>query len=216
MNFASAQPVSLAGEELVLFCNESALLAIHPADGRIAFRHTPTGWNGPSMVQPQVIDENGLIVPLGDGVGVARLRVTKPKSDWSVTEDWSTKEFKPSFNDFVIHEGHLYGFDQSLFACLDATTGERRWKRGRYGFGQVLLLVDAGQLLVTTEEGELVLVAADPAAHRELGRLPVVSGKTWNHPALAHGRLYVRSEEEAACFELPLGSTVTPPAISAR
>jgi hypothetical protein len=48
----------------------------------------------------------------------------------------------------------------------------------------------------------VILVAADPEGHREIGRFQAIQGKTWNHPAIAHGRLYVRNAEEMACFEL--------------
>ena len=52
------------------------------------------------------------------------------------------------------------------------------------------------------EAEEVVLLSADPAGHTELGRVPVLSGKTWNHPIVANGRLYVRNGSEAICLEL--------------
>jgi len=111
----------------------------------------------------------------------------------------------PSFNDFVVHDGHIYGFDGSIFCCVDLATGQRRWKDGRYGHGQALLLADQGLLLVASETGDAVLLAADPERHRELGRFRAITGKTWNHPVLAHGRVYVRNAEEMACYELAAG-----------
>ena len=202
MNFASASPATLHGQPCVLFANDKALLALTPGTGSLLWSTTPGGWNGPSMVQPQVVDESSIIVPLGDGVGVARIDLSRSTENWSVAERWSTKQLKPSYNDFVYHDGHLFGFDQNIFACLDAATGKRAWKQGRYGFGQVLLFADQGLLVVLTETGELVLLAADPARHRELGRIQAIAGKTWNHPAFAHGRLYVRNGAEAACFDI--------------
>ena len=114
----------------------------------------------------------------------------------------SSRSLKPSFNDFVYHDGHLYGFDKNLFACVSGLTGQRRWKRGRYGFGQVVLLADAGQLIVTTEQGEVVLLEASPEKHTELGRVFAVEGKTWNHPIVVRNRHFVRNGKSAVCFEL--------------
>ena len=85
---------------------------------------------------------------------------------------------------------------------IDLETGRRRWKEGRYGSGQVLLLGDQPLLVVIADDGQAVLVTADPNAHQELGRFQAVEGKTWNHPVIAHGRLYVRNAQEMACFEL--------------
>jgi hypothetical protein len=102
----------------------------------------------------------------------------------------------------VVHDDAIYGFDGSIFACVDARTGKRRWKDGRYEHGQVLLLADQALLLVVAENGQVILLAANPEEHQELGRFPAIEGKTWNHPVIAHGRLYVRNGEEIACYDL--------------
>ena len=110
------------------------------------------------------------------------------------------------YNDYVAHKGYLYGFDNNIFACVDLENGERKWKRGRYGNGQVLLLPDGDQLLVISEDGEIVLLRATPEKLTELAKHRVLEGRTWNHPVLVGSRLYVRNGEEAACFEMPLAN----------
>lgn len=200
MNYSSPQLTRFGDREILVFAGSQEVLGLEPATGSELWRSRPDGWNGSSMVQPQPIDGTSLVVGLGDGTGTARLDLTE--STWQAAPRWSSKQLKPSFNDFVFHQGHLYGFDQNIFTCLDAETGRRAWKRGRYGFGQVLLFVDQGLLLVLSEFGELVLLDADPAESRERARLQVLEGKTWNHPAFAHGRLYVRNGAEAVCLEL--------------
>lgn len=126
---------------------------------------------------------------------------------WKISEMWTAKDMKPDFNDFVEYEGYVYGFDGNIFSCVDCATGKRKWKKGRYGNGQVLLLPDVGQLLVISETGELVLLKADPDKHIELGKIQALTGKTWNHPVVIGNRLYLRNAEEAACYELVLEPT---------
>lgn len=109
---------------------------------------------------------------------------------------------KPYFNDFVVHGGHVYGFDRSILACIGAGDGVRKWKGGRYGYGQMVLLKEQGLLLVISEEGDLALVRAAPDQFVELARMPAVEGKTWNHPVLAGERLFVRNGSEMAAFRL--------------
>jgi hypothetical protein len=111
---------------------------------------------------------------------------------------------KPSFNDFVVHGDVLYGFDGRVLSCIDLQDGRRRWKQGRYGSGQVFLLSDQPLLVVVTDEGEVVLVAANPNGHQELVRFQALEGKTWSSPVIAHGRLYIRNAEEIACYEVRL------------
>jgi outer membrane protein assembly factor BamB len=98
--------------------------------------------------------------------------------------------------------GFVYGLDDGVLTCIDPATGERRWKSGRHGHGQLLLVGDL--LLVQTEDGELVLVDPSPDANRELTRFAALDGKTWNPPALAGSLLVVRNDREAAAFELPV------------
>ena len=122
-------------------------------------------------------------------------------------ESWLSRSMNPYFNDYVAHKGYLYGIDNNIFACVDLATGERKWKRGRYGNGQVLLLPDQDQLLVISEDGELVLLRTTPDKLVELTRHQVLEGRTWNHPVVVNNRLYVRNGEQATCFELPLKSS---------
>jgi len=102
----------------------------------------------------------------------------------------------------VFHNNHIFGLDDGIFACIDAGRGHRKWKDGRYGHGQILFR--GSHILVMAENGDVVLLEADPEQHVELTRFAALDGKTWNPPALADGYLLVRNHREAACYKLPL------------
>ena len=97
---------------------------------------------------------------------------------WNIAERWTSNRLKPYFNDFVVHDGHAYGFDGAILACINLQDGTRAWKGGRYGQGQLVLLPDQDLLLVLSEEGELVLVQAAPEQFKEIARAPGINGKT--------------------------------------
>jgi hypothetical protein len=107
---------------------------------------------------------------------------------------------KNDFSSSVHHDGFISGLDREILVCLDAASGEVKWKAGRYGQGQVLLA--SGHLIITTEDGEVVLVRATPDGHQEVTRVSAVEGRTWNHPAIADGFLLVRNGAQMAAFDL--------------
>ena len=131
-----------------------------------------------------------------------RLSVTRQGAGWAVEERWTSRGLKPYFNDYVVHEGHAYGFDGNILSCIDLADGARKWKGGRFGNGQLVLLADQDAMLVVSEEGELALVSATPDRFTELARFQALDAKTWNHPVVVGDVLYVRNGEEMAAFRL--------------
>ena len=141
---------------------------------------------------------------MGYGVGGRLVKVSKAaEGPWSAEVLWRTRQLKAKFTQVVASGGFLYGLDEGVLVCLDPKDGERRWKSGRYGHGQVLL-VD-GLLLVQAEDGEVVLVDPRPDGLVELGRFQAIEGRAWATPALAGDLLLVRGDVEAACYRLPTG-----------
>ena len=201
-SYSSPHPLTIDGEAQVLLLSSSGLTSVAPRDGKVLWEHAWPG--GDRIVQPAAAREGGLLVPEGNGFGLRHIAVTRGAGEWGVAERWESTRLKPYFNDFVVHEGHAFGFDGSILACIDIEDGSRKWKGGRYGHGQMLLLADQDLLLVLSERGELVTVAATPDRFEEVARHPGIEGKTWNHPALAGDILLARNSEEAAAFRLVL------------
>jgi outer membrane protein assembly factor BamB len=202
--YSSPHHATIGGVEQVLLISGSGAVSVAPASGEQQWEH---GWEagGAAMVQPALTADGDVLisaVAMPAGAGIRRLSVSRDSSGWKVAERWTSSGLKPHFNDFVVHKGHAYGFDGSILACIDLQDGARKWKGGRYGNGQLVLLADQDVLLVISEEGELALVGATPDQFRELARFKAIEGKTWNHPALAGDVLLVRNGEEMAAFRL--------------
>jgi len=202
--YSSPHLVTIHGVAQILLLNGAGASSVAPADGTMLWQHR---WPGDGIVQPALTADGDVLIGSGSGfggarVGVRRITVGHGPGGWAVEERWTSIGLKPYFNDFVVHKGHAFGFDGSLLACIDLRDGKRKWKDGRYGNGQLVLLADQDLLLVLAEEGELALVGATPDQFRELGRFPAIKGKTWNHPVLVGDVLLVRNGEEMAAFRL--------------
>jgi outer membrane protein assembly factor BamB len=201
MTYSSPQVMTVAGERQIVMQDEQALYGVAIANGKKLWSHpSPNAASFQPMVQPHLVGDDRLIV--GWGPGIICVQCTRTGDDWTTKELWTSNRLKPSFNDFVVYDGYLYGLDDGIFCCVDAESGKRVWKDGRYGFGQLLFLADAKQLLIQTEKGDVVLVEASPEGLHETSSFKAIDGKCWNHPIISHGRLVVRNDEEMACFEV--------------
>ena len=183
----------------------AGVYGLDPETGALLWQHewAATG-GGERVVQPAVVDDGGgILIGTFDG-GTRKLAVTRDASgSWSAREVWTSRGLKPYYNDLVVHRGTVFGFDRHILAAIDVDTGERAWKGGRYGNGQMLLLPDQDLLLVVSEQGELALVRASAEGFAEVARVQAIAGKTWNHPIVVDGVVYLRNGEEAAAYRLP-------------
>ena len=209
-SYCSPMIATLAGQEQIVIVNGHSVSGHKPEDGRLLWEYP---WPGefPKVAQPLPLDTNLLLVATGYGIGCSLLKLQPAATgEWSVTEVWKNRNLKPKFTNLVRHNRHVYGLDDGVLACLDPVTGQRVWKDGRYGHGQILLVGDV--LLIQTEPGEVVLVEATPEGHRERALLPALRAKTWNNPVLAGDLLLVRNDQEAACYRLAVekGSAAAP------
>lgn len=218
ISYASPALMTLLGQPQVLLVTEQHLIACDPSNGKVLWQTDwPGGSNGAASVsQPVQISDSQVLLSKGYGTGTRLLSVScDSKTDgeqsekvWSATEVWSSNSLlRTKFTSCVLHQGYVYGLNDGILECANVSDGKRAWKKGRFRHGQVLSVGE--HLLVTSEAGELVLVAADPTEFRQLGRLQVIGDVSWNTPALSGNRLLMRNSDEAACVLLPLASSAS-------
>jgi outer membrane protein assembly factor BamB len=207
LSYCSTHLAHLGGGQQLLIATDAGLTAFDPARGTVLWQHQWAVANMPRIVQPALVDGSDLLIGTGMGVGTRRLHLGREGDAWVAQEVWTSKALKPYYNDLVLHQGNIYGFDGIFFKCVNLEDGKEKWRTRGYGNGQVLLLADQDLLLVLSEKGEVALLEANPAAHKELARFQAIEGKTWNHPVVAQGNLFVRNGEEMACYRLITEST---------
>lgn len=202
--YSSPALMTLAGVTQVVIFNRASVAGHDPETGALLWSQ-PWSAQQPNVAQPVAVGSDRLLVSSGYGVGSSLLHLTRdPAGGFTVEPVWQSPRLKAKFANFVVRAGVVYGLDDGTLTAIDLATGERRWKRGRYGHGQLLLVGEL--LLLQSENGDVALVEANPDEHRELGSFTALDGKTWNSPALAGRYLLVRNDREAVCYELPLES----------
>jgi outer membrane protein assembly factor BamB len=202
--YSSPHLATIEGVKHILLLDGAGVISVAPASGSQLWKYP---WESDGIVQPALTADGDVLIGSGSGMGgagmgVRRIAVAHGPGGWTAEERWTSAGLKPYFNDFVAHKGHAFGFDGSILACIDLADGKRKWKGGRYGHGQLILLPDQDLLLVVSEGGEVAMVAATPDEFRELARFPAIKGKTWNHPVLVGDILLARNDQEMAAFRL--------------
>jgi outer membrane protein assembly factor BamB len=204
-SYSSAHLVPVRGKPQIVMQDNKRTVALAAADGALLWERANESEAVIPMLQPSPRPDGMLLVSSGQDLALLELR--EEAGAWKALEKWATPRFKPTFNDFVVHDGHAYGLDDGVLSCVDLQDGRRVWKKGRYGGGQLALLAEQGVLLVLSEKGELVLVDARPQEPGEVFRFQAIGGKTWNHPVVVGDRVYVRNAAEMACFRLRMAKT---------
>jgi outer membrane protein assembly factor BamB len=200
--YASPSLATIGGVKQVVIYDGLAAAGHDAATGKQLWR-TPAWTNQfhNNIAQPIVGADGSLFLSSGYGTGSVLFDVKQSGNDWTVSERWQApNKFKLKFNSGIARDGVVYGLDEGILACFDLARGRQLWKRGHYGYGQILLFENV--LLVISEEGDAILVDVSPGGAKELAKFHAIDGKTWNHPAYREGRLYVRNAEEAACYDL--------------
>lgn len=198
--YTSPMLVTLAGQRQVLVVSARRAMGLTVDEGKLLWDFPWETSYDINSAQPLIVSQNRFFISAGYGHGAALVEVSKTGNGFTARALWQNVAMKNKFNSSVLYQGYIYGLDEAILACIDAETGERKWKGGRYGYGQVLLA--SGHLIVLTETGDVALVQATPKQHNEVARFSAIEGKTWNHPALASGRLLVRNTTQMACFRI--------------
>jgi outer membrane protein assembly factor BamB len=198
--YTSPMLVTLGGMRQVLVVTAKRIVGLTVEDGRLLWEYPWSNYNAISVAQPLLLGDDRLFLSASYGHGSAAIEVTRTGETFSVKPLWQNTRMKNKFTSSVLHRGYIFGLDEAILACLNAATGELKWKGGRYGYGQIMLAGD--HVIVLAEDGDVALVKATPDGHQELSRFPAVSGKTWNHPVIAGGRLIVRNLREMAAFDI--------------
>ena len=203
---ASPTPATILGARQVIFYTTSGLVSIDPDNGRWLW-HARVKFSVATAASP-VVEGDIVYCSSGYGVGATAFKIQKNGDAFSATQLWKTPgKLVNLWSTPIAYQGHLYGlygfkeFNTMPLKCIDVKTGKEIWSHE--GFGQGGLILAGGNLLVQGDQGELVLVKADPSGYHELARAQPLAGKCWQMPIVAEGKIITRSTKEAVCLQVP-------------
>lgn len=197
--YASLIAFNFGGERCLAQFSSDQIIGRRMKDGSELWR---TSWKtsyGVNAATP-IIEGDLIFVSSGYGFGCGQFKITST----GLTEVWRNKNMRNHVNSCVLVGGYLYGFDENELKCLDWKTGEVKWAAKQYGKGAVNYA--DGKLILFGQKGKLGVAEASPAGFKEISGFEALQGKdTWAAPVLANGRIYARSLETLAAFDVKGG-----------
>lgn len=199
-SYTSPMLVTLAGKRQILTVTDSRVVGLAPENGALLWDYSWSNSASINVSQPIVVDSNRVFISAGYGKGAALFEVAGNSGKFAAKTIWENSNMKNKFQSSVLLNGYIYGLDEGILSCIDVNTGERKWKGGRYGYGQ--LIAASGHLIIVAEDGRLVLVKATPEKHEELTQIQALQGRSWNAPTIANGKLLIRNGSDMACYNI--------------
>lgn len=194
--YNSILPVEMGGERRYVLVSGTSLLCID-ADGATVWEHE---WPaGETHAIPILVAPNRIYASGAQGVGAQLVEVEEGETV-TVTQKWHTERMKNHFSAAVLHQGHLFGFDNATLKAISVDDAAMAW--GKRGLGKGSLILADGHLIVLSDRGKLLLVEATDEGYVEKGSVQALEGRSWTAPVLSHGRLYLRNHEEMVVYDL--------------
>ena len=182
VSYSSPALANIGGKQQILIVTEDALCGHDPQTGQLLWEFE---WPGDSTQdantsQPVALPNDQVFISKGYGQGSALLQIESSDGAWKAVEKWYKRRvMKTKFTNVVVHDGCVYGLNDTLLECVELETGDSKWKK-RYDYGQILLV--GSTLLVLDENGELFAVRANPDQHTRDRQFPGVNRSHLEHP----------------------------------
>ncbi len=193
INYHSPVLATLGGEKQVISAGRNTVLGIEPTTGKVLWSYDHEGdesaMGGETIVPIPAGDDRLLL--LNKFESSVMLKVGKKADAYEISELWSSDTIKRTYVQPVIHDGYIYGMTGRIFTCVDAATGERKWRSREPGDGFPTLV--GNHIVMMTKPGTLHVIEASPEAYKEVAQIELFDEHSWSEVAFADGHLFARS-----------------------
>jgi len=185
------------------------LIGIRAKDGELLWRYQRVS-NGTANIPTSLIDGDYVFTSTGYNTGSALLKLVAKSGGVEAQEVYwlDFSEFQNKHGGMTLVDGHIYAGDgngSGLPICVNMKTGDVAWgpERGS-GSGETSLVYADGHLILRRQSGAVMLVEATPKEFRVIGSFTPAyqEGKTWAHPVIANGKLYLREQGKLMCYNI--------------
>jgi outer membrane protein assembly factor BamB len=199
--------VEHGGLRIILTMTEKAVIGVDADTGRLLFRDPYETEYDVNAMRP-IFHEGRVFVSTGyGGTGARMLQLNVQGTDVSVERVWESNELDNQHGGVLLVDGYLYGsahqFSNRRWVCLDWETGESQWAERAIGQGS-LTWAD-GLFYLLNERKGVALARATPDEFELISQFelpPGGQGRSWAHPVVCGGRLYLRYDDRLHAYRV--------------
>jgi len=199
-SYASPIVGTLAGTRQVISAAGDRIFAVTPDTGQLLWRVKGPG-SGEGVANPPIIlpDDRVLLTFWTEAV---LLKVARDGDAFTATELWRSPRLRSAYSPTIFRDGFLYGFSGPFLLCMEAATGDIRWRQRLYE--GTLVGMGPHLLVLSRASGNLHVVNATPAGFSEVFQAPVLTpgATSITGPSAAGNRVFLRNVEEIAAFTI--------------
>ncbi len=199
--YASPIVADIAGVRAIMTLTADAGVGVRASDGKLLWRYQPVA-NGTANITTPVVQDNKVFYTSSYGTGGALLTLGARDGGLTAQEVYFTRDMQNHHGGVIVLNGYLYGFHNSIMACLEFATGKQMWRDRSVGKGAITYA--DRHFYVLSEDNVVGLVEATPAGYREKGRFSIADQglPSWAHPVVSGGRLYIRNQGVLAAYDV--------------
>ena len=198
--YSSPIAITVDGIRQIIFFMGTSVVSVSPTDGKFYWKYNWETSYDVNSATPIFIPPDKVFISSNYGKGAAVFQITTDNGKVTAEPVWKSRVMKNHFSSSILYGDYIYGFDSAILKCIEADSGEEKWKER--GFGKGSLMLADGHLIVLGDRGKLALVEATPSRYIEQARAQVLRKKCWTMPTLAGGKLYLRNQKEIVCLNM--------------
>jgi len=188
------------------------VVSVDAADGSTLWTYAAVANTTANIPTPVVFDDY-VFCSSGYGTGSALLHLTKTGSRLNVNEEYflDAGTLQNHHGGMIKHGDYIYcghGHNEGFPTCIEIGTGKVVWGGKLRGAGKKSAAVTmvGDHLLFRYESGHIASIVATPDSYQLKGSFMPdhQEGKSWSHPVVVDGKMYLREQNVLMCYDLKI------------